>query len=86
MKRTETNGEPGILRIDFPGYSGEDTLEEISWDDLFAKFEESNLAFVYQDEKASGEPSTFSKLVSRPDDLGGKKKAKQGKSRSRKAA
>ncbi|WP_437959194.1 lipocalin/fatty-acid binding family protein [Sorangium sp. So ce119] len=85
VKRTEKGGEPGVLRIDFPGFSGEDTLEEISWDDFFAKFEESNLAFVYQQAKASGEPSYFSKLVSRPDDMGGSK-AKQGKSKSRKAA
>ncbi|WP_433935002.1 lipocalin/fatty-acid binding family protein [Sorangium cellulosum] len=85
VKRTEKGGEPGVLRIDFPGFSGEDSLEEISWDDFFAKFEESNLAFVYQQAKASGEPSYFSKLVSRPDDMGGSK-AKQGKSRSKKAA
>ncbi|WP_437679754.1 hypothetical protein [Sorangium sp. So ce131] len=83
--RTEKNGEPGVLRIDFPGFSGEDTLEEISWDDFFAKFEESNLAFVYQQAKASGEPSYFSKLVSRPEDLGGKK-ATQSKAKSKKAA
>ncbi|WP_434046488.1 MULTISPECIES: lipocalin/fatty-acid binding family protein [Sorangium] len=85
VKRTEKGGEPGVLRIDFPGFSGEDSLEEISWDDFFAKFEESNLAFVYQQAKASGEPSYFSKLVSRPDDMGSSK-AKQGKSKSRKAA
>ncbi|WP_437736143.1 hypothetical protein [Sorangium sp. So ce1335] len=85
VKSTEKGGEPGVLRIDFPGFSGEDSLEEISWDDFFAKFEESNLAFVYQQAKASGEPSYFSKLVSRPDDMGGSK-AKQGKSRSKKAA
>lgn len=85
VKSTEEGGEPGILRIDFPGYSGEDTLEEISWDDFFDKFEASNLAFVYQEAKASGEPSYFSKLVSRPDDIGGKK-AKQSKQKSRKAA
>ncbi|WP_437691563.1 lipocalin/fatty-acid binding family protein [Sorangium sp. So ce176] len=85
VKRTEKGGEPGVLRIDFPGFSGEDSLEEISWDDFFTKFEESNLAFVYQQAKASGEPSYFSKLVSRPDDMGSSK-AKQGKSKSRKAA
>ncbi|WP_437309314.1 lipocalin/fatty-acid binding family protein [Sorangium sp. So ce388] len=85
VTRTEKNGEPGVLRIDFPGFSGEDSLEEISWDDFFAKFEESNLAFVYQQAKASGEPSYFSRLVSRPDDMGGSK-AKQGKSKSKKAA
>ncbi|WP_437489071.1 hypothetical protein WME75_10005 [Sorangium sp. So ce1014] len=85
VKSTEKDGEPGILRIDFPGYSGEGSLEEISWEDFFAKFEESNLAFVYQEETADGEPSNFSKLVRRPDEMGGKK-AKQGKSKSRKAA
>ncbi|WP_437534631.1 hypothetical protein WME79_10660 [Sorangium sp. So ce726] len=85
VARTEKEGEPGVLRIDFPGYSGEDTLEEISWDDFFDKFESSHLAFVYQEAKASGEPSYFSKLVSRPEDIGGKK-AKQSKQKSRKAA
>ncbi len=81
VKRTEKNGEPGILRIDFPGFSGEDTLEEISWDEFFDKFEESNLAFVYQEAKASGEPSTFSKLVRRPDDMVQKAKSTSGKAR-----
>jgi hypothetical protein len=49
----------------FPGGAGEEALEHISWDDWFAKFDESNLAFVYQEQKASGEDSTFFKLVSR---------------------
>src|SRR5437660_1201867 len=31
VKRTARNGRAGILRIDFPGYSGERSLEEISW-------------------------------------------------------
>jgi hypothetical protein len=52
-------------RVDLPGGAGEDQLEHISWDDWFAKFEENNLAFLYQEEKASGEDSTFFKLVSR---------------------
>ena len=29
-----------MLRLDFPGYTGEDKLEEISWDEFFEKFEE----------------------------------------------
>jgi hypothetical protein len=58
---TEQGGEPGILRIDFPGFSGEGTLEEISWDDFFRKFEESNLAFLFEE----GSDSRFNKLVSR---------------------
>ena len=59
------DGEPGILRVDFPGGAGEDQLEHISWDDWFRKFDEENLAFLYQDQKASGEDSTFFKLVRR---------------------
>jgi hypothetical protein len=62
---TADDGEAGILRIDFPGYSGEESLEEISWDDFFEKFDESNLAFVYQDESEGGDPSRFCKFVAR---------------------
>ena len=81
VKRTEKGGEPGVLRIDFPGYSGEDTLEEISWDDFFKKFEEAKLAFVYQETTADGKPSRFSKLVRRTEEH----KA-AGKSKHKKAA
>ncbi len=58
-------GEEGIIRIDFPGYSGEDSLEEISWDEFFDIFEESELAFVYQDTTKDGKKSNFNKIVSR---------------------
>jgi hypothetical protein len=54
-----------VLRIDFPGGAGEDQLEHISWSEWFEKFDRENLAFLYQEEKASGEDSTFFKLVSR---------------------
>jgi hypothetical protein len=64
VKRTGNDGDPGLLRIDFPG-GDEDSLEAISWDEFFAKFDEEELAFLYQDRKASGEPSTFNKFVRR---------------------
>jgi len=54
----------GILRIDFPGGTGEETLEEISWDDFFQKFDEEELEFLYQD-KVDGDTSRFCKFVSR---------------------
>jgi hypothetical protein len=54
-----------LLRIDYPGYAGEDTLEEITWDEFFKTFEASNLAFLYQDKTKEGELSRFSKLVTR---------------------
>lgn len=60
-----TGKEAGVLRIDFPGYSGEDSLEEISWDEFFKKFDESNLQFLYQEETSSGEQSRFSKFISK---------------------
>jgi hypothetical protein len=63
-----TGGDPGVLRIDFPGGAGEEQLAPISWDEWFSKFDESRLALLYQDSKADGEDSTFFKLVSRDDD------------------
>lgn len=65
VKRTGSGGDPGVLRLDFPGYSGEDELEEISWDEFFRKFDEEGLDFIYQDRSASGEISNFNKLVNR---------------------
>ncbi len=65
VKSTEKDGEAGVLRIDFPGYSGAGSLEEISWDEFFEKFDEKNLAFLYQEHTSSGEESRFFKLVSR---------------------
>lgn len=65
VKRTAARGGTGILRIDYPGYSGKQTLEEISWDEFFEKFEQKNLAFIYQDRTKTGRPSRFSKLVKR---------------------
>jgi hypothetical protein len=61
VKGTERGDDPGLLRIDFPGYSGEDTLECISWDEWLRGFDEHNLAFLYEPERNS----RFNKLVSR---------------------
>jgi hypothetical protein len=65
VRSTGSDDDVGIIRLDFPGYSGEDSLEEVSWDEWFGKFEESNLALLVQDETASGEKSNFNKLVGR---------------------
>lgn len=64
-KPSRVKGTDGLLRIDFPGYSGVDSLEEISWEEFFQIFEDSKLALLTQDHKKSGEPSTFNKFVSR---------------------
>ena len=60
---TGNDQDPGILRLDFPGYSGEDSLEHISWDEWFEKFQENNLTFLYQDKTKDGKESRFFKLV-----------------------
>ena len=65
VKGTERGESVGLLRIDYPGFSGEQRLEEITWDEFFEAFEENNLAFLYQDETKDGKQSRFSKLVDR---------------------
>ncbi len=65
VARTASEDDPGIIRLDFPGYSGEGTLEAIEWDEWFDKFDEAGLALIVQDETAEGEQSNFNKLVRR---------------------
>lgn len=65
VRGTGDKNDIGMIRIDFPGYSGKDSLEEISWDEWFEKFDEKDLALLVQEETASGEKSNFNKLVSR---------------------
>ncbi len=69
VKGTEHGKEhAGILRLDFdPPDKG---LEKICWNEFFNKFEESDLAFLYQEEAGgSGKTSRFHKFVHRdPDD------------------
>jgi hypothetical protein len=60
VKATKSRGDSaGLLRIDYPGYSGAGRLERISWSDFFKKFDREKLAFLYQDKPRS----RFSKLV-----------------------
>ncbi|HLM50861.1 MAG TPA: hypothetical protein VK279_09965 [Solirubrobacteraceae bacterium] len=61
----EAGDDPGILRIDFPDAGDDTDLETIGWESFFEKFEDQDLAFLYQDETKDGAPSRFSKLVSR---------------------
>lgn len=65
VKRTKRGGEVGIIRLDFPGFTGEQSLQEISWDEWLQNFDKNNLALVYQDRTAAGRKSNFNKLVAR---------------------
>ena len=64
VKGTE-KGDSALLRIDYPGFSGEDTLEPITWTEFFDVFESNKLAFLYQDKTEDGKESRFSKLINR---------------------
>lgn len=65
VKGTAEEGVGGLLRIDYPGYTGEERLEKITWQEFFAAFDDNRLAFLYQDKLESGETSRFSKLIDR---------------------
>lgn len=85
VKGTGKSNDVGLIRLDFPGYSGGDSLQEITWDEWFEKFDEQGLALIYQEHTAAGESSNFNKLVSRDsveDDLGASHKAASSKSHS----
>ena len=58
-------GEIGMIRLDFPGFSGEKSLQSISWDEWFEQFDANNLALVVQEQTSRGQKSNFNKLVSR---------------------
>lgn len=63
---TGGDGDPGMIRIDFPGFSGEGSLEEISWDEWFEQFEENDLALLIYPNMPPGEDkSNFNKLIRR---------------------
>jgi hypothetical protein len=61
-----TSGKGGVLRIDFR--DAEEEFEEISWEDFFRIFDESDLAFLHQDKTADGKTSRFNKFVNRKGD------------------
>lgn len=77
VKGTGNGDDPGVLRIDFPGYTGEESLEQITWEQFFDKFEKEHIAFLYQEETEDSNTSRFSKMINRnnPDEVGRKKGA-----------
>ena len=55
---TEHGDHLGVLRFDFPGYSG-DTLTEVSWEQWLDTFDKRRLNFVYQEQRSDGNQSNF---------------------------
>jgi hypothetical protein len=65
VKGTEASDGSCMLRLDFPGYSGEHTLQPIEWERWFRVFDQRQLALIVEDKMADGTPSNFNKLVRR---------------------
>ena len=63
VRETQEEDDAGLLRIDFPNYSGDETLERISWDDFFEKFDQKNLTLLFQDMTEQGAISRFCKFI-----------------------
>lgn len=54
-----------MIRLDFPGCSGAESPQPISWDQWFQKFDAKNLAPLYEERTHDGHKSNFNKLVNR---------------------
>jgi ferritin-like metal-binding protein YciE len=67
VRGTGGRADTGMIRLDFPGYSGQESLQPISWDDWFEKFDEKNLALLVRGDN-------FNKLVSRSSGSSGRRR------------
>lgn len=63
---TGGDGDAGLIRIDFPGFSGDDSLDKITWEEWFQAFEDNQLAFLHREmEHGEGALDRFNKLIRR---------------------
>jgi hypothetical protein len=65
VRGTGDADDVGLLRIDFPGGTGAESLQPISWDEFFDKFDERKLAFLHHQPTRDGGRSYFNKLIDR---------------------
>ena len=59
----DTSENMQLLRIIFPGISGDVALLPVDWKEWFDIFEHRELAFLYQDKTPDGHDSHYNKLV-----------------------
>lgn len=81
IRGTGDRENAGMIQLDFPGYSGEGSLEEIGWDDWFDKFDESGLALLVREQSAGGQRSNFNRLVKRETTKARRESSKSGPGR-----
>jgi hypothetical protein len=62
-KPAVVKGTEDLLRIDFPGFEGGESLQEITWEEFFRIFNQNNLTLLYQEKTIEGEMSRFNKFV-----------------------
>jgi hypothetical protein len=67
VRGTGRKGDMGMIRLDFPGYSGGESLQQISWEDWFEKFDQK-LALIHREDN-------FNKLISRKSEKSSAKKS-----------
>jgi hypothetical protein len=65
VRKTGDREDVGVIRLAFSAYSRTGSLEGISWDEWFEKFEDNNLALIVQNKTARGRKSNFNKIVGR---------------------
>lgn len=53
-KSTHSDGDRGLVRIDSPDLSAGDSLENVSWDEWFEKFDHSDLVLLHQRKSSGG--------------------------------
>lgn len=63
VRGTGGEGDPGLLRIDFPDQEADPQLEHVSWDDFFQKFDEKDLTFLYVEDTKDGDVSYMNKFI-----------------------
>jgi hypothetical protein len=65
VANAEKGDSPSRLRLKLPGRNGGLSLKEIGWDAWLREFDQRKLAFLYQEQIASGERSDYYEIVSR---------------------
>jgi hypothetical protein len=65
VRGTGSEEDVGMIRLDFPGYGGETSLEPVEWNEWLQKFDDNNLALLVEVETAGGEQSNFNKIIGR---------------------